>query len=145
MTAAHTTAMLSKHAQQLRDEWQARILAETKGEFFSICLAMLTHNYREAIPVLLRVVFRGFQDIKKPFFCSGASIMKDGRVVCDVIDKDGMWKNILIYDSEAHLIKAFRDIADRLKLSDADRAEMFAAVKRWVVADRRVNEEGQRQ
>jgi hypothetical protein len=33
----------------------------------------------------------------------------------------------------------FRRLADRLKLSDADRIEMFKCVQRWVVADRRLD------
>ena len=34
---------------------------------------------------------------------------------------------------------AFRRLADRLKLSDSDRIEMFKYVQRWVVADRRLD------
>jgi hypothetical protein len=34
---------------------------------------------------------------------------------------------------------AFRRLADRLKLNDADRIELFKCVQRWVVADRRLD------
>ena len=41
--------------------------------------------------------------------------------------------------SELALRNDFRRLADKIKLSDADRVELFAAVKNWVVADRRLD------
>jgi hypothetical protein len=52
---------------------------------------------------------------------------------------DGTEKWEVLYRNEVALRNDFRQLADRLKLNDADRIELFAAVKNWVVADRRLD------
>ena len=132
----------SRHAQQLRDEWQCRLLVEAKDKNAAIVLAMLANLYYEAMEVLLRVAFPGFERINPPIYTGFARVTSDGRVVCDYINRDGMTlRNALVYDSEAELIKQFRDIADRLKFSDEDRVAMFRDLKRWVSRDDRIKPE----
>ena len=48
-------------------------------------------------------------------------------------------KEEVLYRSEMSLRNDFRRLADQLKLCDEDRVELFAAVQRWVVADRRLD------
>lgn len=141
--AQEARALASRHAQALRDDWQCRLLVEAKSKNFAIVLAMLANLYYEGMAVLLRVAFPGFQRIEPPIFTGYARILRDGRVVCDYIDRDYTTvRNALVYDTEDELIKQFRDIADRLKLADADRAQMFADLKRWVSRDERIGPEG---
>ena len=92
---------------------------------------------------MLRVAFPGFVQIQPPIYTGFARIIADGRIVCDYINRDmALVRNALVYDSEDELIKQFRDIADRLKFSDADRIKMFADLKRWVSRDDRIKPEG---
>lgn len=143
--ATHSQVALglaSRHAQLLRDEWQCRLLAEAKDKNLAIVLAMLANLYLEAMEVLLRIVFPGFVQINPPIYTGFARILKDGRVVCDYIDRDYQKvQHALVYETEAELIKQFRDIADRLKFSDRDRKAMFADLKRWVSRDDRIKPE----
>jgi hypothetical protein len=67
-------------------------------------------------------------------------VAKSGAVVADVILRDHrVVKDKPIYRDEIALQNDFRRLADRLKLNDADRIEMFKCVQRWVVADRRLD------
>lgn len=138
MTALHT-----KHAQELRDTWQGRTLAETKGKLFIVVMAIISHEWPTALPTLLRTVFPDFRDIARPFINSYATITRSGRVVASVMTDDGPRLQI-IFESEAEMVKEFRDLADRLKLPDGERIEMTAVLKKWVVADHRINVMGER-
>lgn len=141
--SAEAIALRSRHAQQLRDEWQCRLLAETKGKTAAVVLVMLANMYFEALEVMLRVVFPGFVQIKPPLYTGFATIKVTGQVVCDYMDADkNTYRNVIVYDSEDDLIKEFREIADRLKFSDEDRAAMFAMLKKWVSRDERIRVEG---
>lgn len=136
--------LASRHAQQLRDDWQCRLLVEAKGKNFAIVLAMLGNLYYEAMHVLLKVAFPGFVQLEPPLYSGFARILRDGRVVCDYIDRDmSVTRNALVYDSEDELIKQFRDMADRMKFSDDDRERMFSDLRKWVSRDDRIkpNEE----
>ena len=134
--------LASRAAQQLRDDWQCRLLVEAKGKNAAIVLAMLANLYYEALEVMLRVCFPTFERIEPPLFTGFARILQDGRVVCDYMSsKYAVQVNALVYETEAELIKEFRDIADRLKFSDADRKAMFADLKRWVSRDDRIKPE----
>jgi hypothetical protein len=132
------------HAQQLRDKWQARILAENKGRAFVVALAIIAKRWPEALEILLRVVFESFRDIGRPFIRSRAIVQKDGSVIAEVVPRIGPPRWQIVYDSEAEMVKEFRDIADRLRLDDAERVEMTETLKMWVAADRRVDFNGER-
>lgn len=144
--------LLTKHARELRDTWQARALAESTGQTQVVVLAILFHGYIEAMQVLLRVVFpnaprarNGWTEISRPFFVGGAQILPNGKVACNMVGKIGNEpRPVIIYESQDALIKEFRDLADRLKLDDADRIDMLGAVAKWMVADRRVDHLGNR-
>lgn len=136
-------ALRSRHAQQLRDEWQCKLLVEAKGKAAAVALVMLANMYLEAMEVLLRVAFPKFVQIRPPLYTGHARITFTGHVVCDYIDKYyNLRRDTVVYDSEDDLIKEFRDIADRLKFSDGDREAMFAMIKKWVSRDDRLKVEG---
>lgn len=113
---------------------------KNEGVIGAVALSVLAHNYDDAMLPLLKVLFQGFESITPPFLCSAGKVDKEGAIVADLVERAGkIVKNYRLYGSEIELRDDFRRLADQLKLSDADRVEMFAAVKRWVVADRRLD------
>jgi hypothetical protein len=127
-------------AFDLRGSWQARALLEAKGQTAMVLLSVLSHTYDAALLVLLPLVFPGYVEPALPCLASAAKVAKSGAVVADVITKSHhVVKDCVIYKSEIAMQNDFRRLADRLKLNDADRIEMFKCVQRWVVADRRLD------
>ena len=125
----------------MRETWQVRALIAAKDRYVGLSLlSVLAHNYDDAMFVLMRVAFPGFQSITAPFLCTCGKVDKNGVIVADVVQHDGtIVRDALIYKSETVLHDDFRKLADKLKLSDTDRIEMFKCVQRWVVADRRLD------
>lgn len=134
--------LLSRHAQELRDTWQARALTEAKGRLQAVVQIVLFHGYWDAMPILLRVAFPGFKDIARPFLIGYATVTPNGRVVCDMACTDGLTKKVAIYEKESEMTAEFRAMADQLKFTDAERTEMFEAIRKWVTLDMRVNHHG---
>jgi hypothetical protein len=135
-----------RHAQDLRDTWQGRALAATRGQgtVGAVLLSVLAHNFDEHMPVLLRAVFPGFDHlVPRGILTTAGRIMKNGAVVADVfraVGKGGfIEKKVVLYRNEIALRDDFRRLADRLKFSDEDREQLFIAVKNWVVADYRLD------
>jgi hypothetical protein len=127
-------------AFDIRDTWQARCLLAARRWQAAIVLSVLAHNFDDAMPALLKTLYPGFRSIKEPFLTTAARISKTGAVVADVSMPGGrIVKDMVLYRNEVALRNDFRRLADQLKLNDADRVELFAAVKRWVVADRRLD------
>lgn len=136
--------LAQKHADEIRQMWQSRALKESSGKMRKVVIVALAKAYRDALAVLVRVTFPGFVDFDRPFFASYAHINIDGRIVCDMIDKDGSKRQVSIYDSEDHFIYDMRKLADKLKLADKDRTEMFTILQKWVASDKRVGIFGQK-
>lgn len=138
-----------RHAQDLRRTWQARALlaALEPGECtpprdkIGMCvLSVLSHNYDDALEVLLCIVFAPWRSIGAPFLCSPAKIAKTGQVMADLITKDGRKiTNQALFKSTQRMEYEFRKFADALRLNDDERVELFAAVKKWVVCDYRLD------
>jgi hypothetical protein len=134
-------AIESNLAFDLRASWQSRALAATRRQHVgAVLLSVLAHNFDDALETLLKVTFPGFTSITAPFLSTAGKVAKIGAVVADIVNKDGtITKDAVIYRDETALRDDFRRLADRLKLSDSDRIEMFKCVQRWVVADRRLD------
>ena len=124
--------------------WQSRALAASEGKMQRVLMVVLAYEYAAAMPVLLAATFPGFTDIERPFLSSYATIVPSGKVVCQMVDRDGSKKTVAIYDSKDKYVADMRALADKLKLSDKDRAEMFGVLQRWIVADMRVGPNGER-
>jgi hypothetical protein len=124
-------------AEALRASWQGRCLCSTDGLMGAVVLSVLAHNFDDAMPALLRACGRVVQI---PFLCTAARIRHSGEVTADVVVA---WNRIavavVLFDDEQELRDRFRDLADLLKLSDADHIELFACVRRWVVCDYRLD------
>jgi hypothetical protein len=135
---------LSKHAEEIRQMWQSRALVAAEGKLGRVLLVVFAKEYAAALPILLRVSIPGFEDIKAPFLSGYASIMPTGRLVCDMTCTDGSIRKTEIYRSNDEFVGEMRRLADRLKLSDEDRDEMFMVLRKWVTADLRIDHEGKR-
>jgi hypothetical protein len=123
----------------IKDTWQARCLVGARQWQKIIVLSILAHNFDDAMPALLATIYPGFRSITTPFLTTAARISKTGAIVADVKTYGGFIKDMVLYRSEVSLRNDFRRLADQLKLCDEDRVELFAAVQRWVVADRRLD------
>jgi hypothetical protein len=123
----------------LRSDWRARALLAADNAMYPVVLSMLSHNYDDQMLPLLRFVFPGFTSISAPFLCTAARISREGRVYATVDYGRGRREINVLFETETDLQNAFRHLADQLKLSDADRIAMFAAVKRWIVCDYRID------
>jgi hypothetical protein len=136
--------LLSMHADELREMWPARVIHATRYEPIGmVVLSMLAHSYDDAMPVLLECVFPGFRSITTPFICSYGKVDKSGRIIADVVwaDWEAPTRNEVIFRDLAHLQKTFRKLADKLKLSDPDRIQLFDCARKWVTADMRLDPE----
>lgn len=121
-----------------RDTWQARSLAAAEGKTAAVLLSVLAHNYEDSLMLICRAI--GLSTfLPTPFLVSIGKVNHDGSVIAKVQQKDGEIEWWSLYPSELALRDDFRRLADRLKLSDADRVELFDAVKRWLPADRRLD------
>lgn len=131
-----------RHADDLCQSWQGRMLRLTQGTEMGVpVLSMMGHAYdAEVLQVLLCAVFPGFRSISLPFLSSAAKIDKSGRIVADVIDRqERCIKDQPIFRSLGNLKSKCRRLADKMKLTDAERIEFFTIIKRWVVADMRLD------
>lgn len=129
-----------RHARELRDTWQGRVLLAAEGRLGAVVLSVLSHNFDDAMLPLLRICYPGFTSIVAPFLCSAGKVMKNGNVAADVVTSDGrILKFVKLFDGERQMRGAFRRLADKLKLADTDRAELFQAVRNWVVCDYRID------
>lgn len=130
------------HAEELRLSWQGRALAVAEIEAPKLCrvlMSLFADNYDETMPFLLHAVF-GTSAIEAPFFCSSPKIDKAGRVVADVVHKGGgRQKGYVVFDNEDQMQGVFRRMADKMRLSDAERIDLFIAVRHWVKADMRLD------
>lgn len=138
------TSIEHRLAFELRASWQARALAGTRDKLQAVVMSVLAHNYDEAMPVLMEIAFPGFvvggTSIRDAVYVSAGRIDKAGRIVADMVNRYGVkTRDSVVFDSEVQMRGVFRRLADMMKLNDADRIEMFHAVQRWVVADRRID------
>jgi hypothetical protein len=131
------TLLAKKPADDIREMWQARALRESAGVLRKVLITALAKEWPGELEMLMRVVFPGFVDIDRPMIVSYGTISPAGRVCCEVIDRAGLIGVIAIYESENDFLVATRNLADRLKLDDADRIAMFAVLQKWITKDLR--------
>jgi hypothetical protein len=128
-------------AFDLHDSWQARVLLESHGTLRAIILSVLAHNFDAAVLTLCALIFEDFDgSLPLPSLTTAAKISKSGRVVANVVDRDGVIiPDLVIFASEQTMRDTFRHLADHCRLSDSDRTEFFKCAQAWVVADRRLD------
>ena len=135
------TEFEKKLAFDLRASWQAKVLEGTTGPARMVVMSVLAHTYEDAVFTLCCAVFPDFDgSLRAPFLTTAAKIDKTGAIVADMVDERGrIHKDTILFPTEISMRDAFRRMADRLKLNDADRIEFFKCAQRWVVADRRLD------
>lgn len=127
-----------RHYEDILGTWQARALERSTDKMHRVVQSVLAHSYPDHVETLFKVVYPGFRSITLPFFCSAGSIALNGNVCADLADKHGIVRrNTLVFKDETEMTKAFRELADDLKLSDRDRLELFKCAKAWIVCDYR--------
>ena len=139
-----TAAFFSKPAAEMRDMWQSRVLVAAEPLQRAIIVRMFVAAYKDAIKVLLAATFPGFRDLGLPQVIGHAKIAPSGRVIADVLEKNQRVRTHILYDSQDAMRADFGRLADKLKLDDFDRIELFTMLQRWVVADLRVDPLGRR-
>lgn len=108
---------------KVRAGWQFRAEQYTRG------------NQSLAGAILLGVLKR--TPHKPPAIGHKAAVNSDGYVFASYVDGDGKFHKARAVCYVDQLRDTFRDLADKLKLDDADRAAMFAEIKKWIVKDYR--------
>ncbi len=131
-----------KSKAEICETWQAKVLAGTTGLERAVFVRMFVKAYRDDIKPLLRAV--GIVDIRPPQIIGYARIAPSGRVIANVLEKSGGSRIHILYNSQARMRADFGRVADRLKLNDFDRIEMFDMLADFVVADLRVDAHGRR-
>lgn len=136
------TLTSGKSVEEVCGLWQSRALREADGKMQRVLLAALRAEYPADLIVLLKSTF-GEIDIPNPFYRGYATIVPTGRLVCEVVDRDGsglVWRGVVkVYDSETDFVSGMRRLADKLKLSDTDRVDMFRVLQKWVTQDQRLD------
>lgn len=77
----------------------------------------------------------------RPQFIGNATITSDGFVMCSFVTRDGEHKHSAFVCDVPDLVRNFRGLADHLKLTDAERNELFLAVRNWIATDYRIKRE----
>jgi len=103
------------------DSWQERAIAATRG------------NQSQLGTILLCALKRPADGV--PTFHGKASITSDGFVMCDFTGRDGQYHHGAFIGSASDLEGNVRGLARHLALSDADRHELFHAVRDWIATD----------
>ena len=125
-----------------RDMWEAKVLLAGKGRICRVAMSVISRYWGDdttRLRALFGLVWPGFTAPRTPFIGSGGRIMKDGTVCADMIVNDGhdIARNFVLYPTLKDLEGAFRRLADGIKLSDADRVDLFSAVQNWISVDYR--------
>ena len=135
-----------KHGDEIRQMWQCRALSEADGKLQRVLLIALLKEYPADILLLLRVVF-GTTEIPDKFYSDYAAILPNGHVACEQTEnRNGVkWSGFVkVYESENAFLYETRKLADKLKLSDDDRSDMFCVLRKWIVKDMRIGVNGEK-
>jgi len=115
-----------------------RALGAARGKTGAVLLSVISHNYDDGLQA---AVYTGaVKLVAGPHLSSAARVQKNGAITADIERMDGrIDKQAVLYRNEIEMRDDFRRLADRLKLGDSDREQMFIALQNWVVADRRLD------
>ncbi len=106
----------------MSDTWRLRAIAATRG------------NQTLLGTILIAVLQKSILH-NPPRFGRQCVITRDGQVFAPYQGKDLKFNSAAFVCTADELRDGFRDLADKLKLNDADRAEMFGELRKWVQKD----------
>lgn len=136
------TLTSGKHADEVRQMWQCRALSEAEPKMQRVLLAAIRAEYPADLIIILKTTF-GTLEIPTPFYRGYAFISPGGHVCCEVVDRDPsglVWRGpVKVYDNENKFLYETRKLADKMKLNDADRMDMFYVLKKWISHDQRLD------
>lgn len=108
-----------------REGWRFRAIETTRGNSTTIGT------------LLLAVI--GRHSRRPPWFGPTCVITPDGYVLSNFVDRYGTMHPAALVCGIEDMIDGFRRLADRLKLNDKDREELFDQLKKWVSVDHRAD------
>ena len=134
--------------EQISATWQIRALREARGKLQYVLWRAMANEYTgitaNTWETLLRLINKNFKEMPLPGLLGYAMIVPSGRVVSQVVDKDYGLRLQVIYRHKPEFLSELRRLADRLKLDDLDRADMFAVMGKWITVDYRIGVDGER-
>jgi len=130
-----------RRQRELRDSWQAKLLRTARANRYydktaMVLLSVLATSYDEMMLPLLHII--GLVEPPLPCLVTSGKIAKSGAIFATVMFEHGK-ENRVLYEDEIELRDSFRRLADRAMVHGDERAEMFTAIRNWLVADYRLN------
>lgn len=112
-------------ADAARASWQYRAITETR-------------SHTTVVGCILLAAL-GKYPSRAPMLRDGAVIEKDGSITADLwIDAEGcVWGHQPVGLTVDDLKARFNRLADKLKFNDAERGELFTALRQWIRLDKR--------
>lgn len=104
--------------------WQARALVFTQGQ-------------KSQLGAILLAVTKN-EPSRGPKFGPHAYILENGLIVTNMIDRNNIAHACVSVCTVGQYIHAFHGMADKLKLTDDERAAMFRLAREWIRDDYRV-------
>ncbi len=108
-----------------REGWRYRCVEECKGN--------------TTIRGLMLLSAIGIHSSRPPWFGPTCIIDPDGFVFTNFVDRAGDMHEATYVCHVSDMIEGFRRLADKLKLTDAERDELFNAIRMWVHSDGRAD------
>jgi hypothetical protein len=122
--------------EELRASWQARVIVGLPESYErKILESVISHNWDDAFPALMNACDTW---VYLPHLISAGKISRGGKVFARWINEAGSIET-KSFGTLDWLTTAMRKAADRVRLSDAERTAMFAAIARWIVCDFRLD------
>jgi len=116
-------AALTNEQQAIRQGWRYRTILATKGN--------------QSMMGALVIAVCGKRPSNGPRIMDSGKIDIEGNVTCTFQTRDGTIHENFRWCSVEELTDEFSRLADRLKLPDHERVEMFGEVRRWISKDER--------
>lgn len=144
-----------KSKEEVLDMWQARALRAAQGKLGRVLLQSMRKEYigvtDTSWATLLRWIYKidgfllGLNDlIKFPRLIGYGRVERSGRITCVLQYADMRVERIALYRSKEEFVGDMRTLADALKLTDVDRAAMFALIGRWLPEDHTIGLRGEK-
>jgi hypothetical protein len=116
---------MNERADKLLETWQQRAVRKTGG------------NKSKLGMVVLAVVGQAPTNLPMISLRRGAVIDPAGWVIADTMLRGQIQYYATVLGSVRDIVESFRGLADVLKLTDAERIEMFDELRKWMGHDMR--------
>lgn len=118
-------AKLTEHQQKIREGWRYRAIAHARGNQSRLgCIVLAMLNKSPDNPPRISIL-----DDVTPV------IRADGMVLANMELRNGRGMRATPLGHISEVVDNMRWLADTLKLSDAERTEMFDVLRKWIKKD----------